>query len=73
MTEHGAYWREQMSRGRVVVFGPVGDPLGPWGLGIIRVADEAAARAFAAEDPAVLSGRGLRYEILPMVQAVTPG
>jgi uncharacterized protein YndB with AHSA1/START domain len=73
MTDHGAYWRDHMSRGNVVVFGPVGDPQGPWGLGVIRVADEAMARDFAARDPAVLSGRGLRYEILPMIQAVTPG
>ena len=71
MMAHGAYWRDHMSRGRVIVYGPVGDPLGPWGLGIIRVADEASARAFAAEDPAVLSGHGLRYEMMPMIQAVT--
>lgn len=72
MMQHGAYWREHMGRGSVVVFGPVGDPRGPWGLGVIRVADEATAQAFAANDPAVLSALGLRYEILPMIQAVTP-
>jgi uncharacterized protein YndB with AHSA1/START domain len=72
MQAHGAYWRGHMNRGHVVVFGPVGDPQGPWGLGVIRVADEATAQAFAAQDPAVLSGLGLRYEILPMIQAVTP-
>jgi uncharacterized protein YndB with AHSA1/START domain len=73
MQEHGAYLREQMKQGKVVLFGPVADPQGPWGLGVLRVADEAAAHALTAADPAVLSGRGLRYEMLPMIQAVTAG
>jgi uncharacterized protein YciI len=70
--KHAAYWREHMKNGSVIVFGPVADPQGPWGLGVLRVADEAAVRAFSAADPAILSGRGFRYEILPMIQAVTP-
>ncbi len=69
MGEHGAYWRRRLDAGEVIVFGPVADPKGAWGLGVVRAADEAGVRAFEAEDPA---GRrlGMRYEILPMVTAV---
>jgi uncharacterized protein YndB with AHSA1/START domain len=71
MAAHSAYWRERLGAGEVVVFGPVADPAGPWGLGVVRAADPAAVEAFAAADPAILSGRGFRYEILPMLTAVT--
>jgi uncharacterized protein YndB with AHSA1/START domain len=70
MGEHAAYWREHLAAGRAIVFGPVADPAGAWGLGVVRVKDEAEARAFEAGDPAVSSGRGFRYEILPMPRAV---
>ncbi len=70
MQEHAAYWRGHLQAGTVVVFGPVADPKGAWGLGVVRVADEAAVRALEAGDPAIKAGRGLRYEILPMIRAV---
>ncbi len=70
MAEHAAYWRRKLAEGVVVAFGPVLDPAGPWGLGVIRAPDEAAVHAFEAEDPAMRSGRGFRYEILPMAALV---
>lgn len=73
MGAHLVYWRASMAEGNVVVFGPVGDPQGPWGMGVVKAADEAAVRAWADNDPAILSGRGFRTEILPMLQAVLPG
>ncbi|HVZ35174.1 MAG TPA: SRPBCC domain-containing protein [Polyangiaceae bacterium] len=72
MAEHGVYWRQRLQQGDVVVFGPVADPAGPWGLGILHVADEAAVQAFQAGDPVMRSGRGFRYETLPLLQAVVP-
>lgn len=69
MGEHGAYWRRRLDAGDVIVFGPVADPAGAWGLGVVRAADEGAVRAFEAEDPAVRK-LGMHYEILPMVTAV---
>jgi uncharacterized protein YndB with AHSA1/START domain len=72
MQEHGLYWRAAMAAGNVVVFGPVGDPQGPWGMGVVRAVDEAALRAWADKDPAILSGRGFRTEILPMLQVILP-
>jgi hypothetical protein len=41
MDAHAAYWRDQLGQGIAVVFGPVADPRGPWGLGVIRVKGEA--------------------------------
>jgi hypothetical protein len=69
MGEHGAYWRRRLEAGEVIVFGPVDDPGGGWGLGVVRAADEAGVRAFEAEDPAVRK-LGMHYEILPMLTAV---
>ncbi|WP_445680876.1 YciI family protein [Radicibacter daui] len=72
MAQHGAYWRDFMAKGHVVVFGPVVDPAGPWGLGVVRFADKAAARAFADGDPTILAGLGFYFEVLPMLQAIVP-
>jgi uncharacterized protein YndB with AHSA1/START domain len=70
MQEHVGYWTKKLAEGTAIVFGPVLDPTGPWGLGVVRVNDEAELKAFEAEDPAIRSRRGLRYEVLPMIQAV---
>ena len=41
MQAHGAYWSGLMAQGIAVVFGVVGDPQVPYGVGIIELADEA--------------------------------
>jgi hypothetical protein len=71
MQEHGAYWRRKLDEGIAVAFGPVLDPAGAWGLGLLRTTDEAAVRAFIAEDPVIRAQRGFRYEILPMLTLVS--
>jgi hypothetical protein len=70
MGEHVVYWTGHLQAGTAVVFGPVADPKGGWGVAIVRAADEAAVAALTAGDPAIRSGRGLRYEVLPMPRAV---
>jgi uncharacterized protein YciI len=70
MMQHVAYWTKQMGEGRVIVFGPVADPAGAWGVGIVQVKDEAAVHALRDGDPAVVSGIGFRYEVLPMPRAI---
>ena len=72
MGEHSKYWRQHMREGRVVVFGPVADPTGPWGLGVVRGKDLAEVRAFADADPTIVSKTGFQWEILPMLAAVLP-
>ncbi|WP_246673404.1 SRPBCC domain-containing protein [Mesorhizobium sp. B2-4-14] len=70
MKQHSDYLRGKLGEGGVILFGPVADPVGPWGLGIVRADDEAAVRELTEADPAVRSGLGFRYEILPMMTAV---
>ena len=68
MNEHVIYWRGKMAEGRVVVFGPVMDPSGPYGMGVVSADDEIALRAFIDHDPA---SKLNRYEYFPM-RAVLP-
>ncbi len=70
MTEHVAYWTKHLEGGVAVAFGPVGDPSGPWGLGIVEVDDPAAVKELEANDPAIRANIGLRYEILPLLRAI---
>jgi uncharacterized protein len=56
MGEHAAYWEEQLGRGRVVVYGPVSDPSGTWGLAVVEADAEDDVRALGADDPAVNTG-----------------
>lgn len=70
MGEHGAFLRRLADEGRALVFGPVADPEGPWGLGIFEAEDEPTLKELLDTDPTVRSGLGFRYEILPMMQAV---
>ncbi|HTR51094.1 MAG TPA: SRPBCC domain-containing protein [Kofleriaceae bacterium] len=70
MTAHGVYWREQLAAGTAIAFGPVLDPAGAWGLGLVRARDEAEVRAFAGKDPALTSNIGMRYELVPMATLV---
>jgi uncharacterized protein len=68
MQQHVAYWQSIMQQGKVVVFGPVMDPKGPYGMGIVDADDENAIRRFIAGDPASAINT---YEFYPM-RAVLP-
>jgi uncharacterized protein len=69
MQKHIDYWREWMARGSVLAFGPVMDPKGAYGFGIVKVDDDSEIIGFVAGDPA----NGLvEFEYYPML-AVTPG
>jgi uncharacterized protein YndB with AHSA1/START domain/uncharacterized protein YciI len=70
MHDHVAYWRRLLAEGRAIVFGPVADPRGAFGLGVLRVRDEAELAALQANDPARLANIGFGQEALPMLQAV---
>jgi uncharacterized protein len=58
MGRHAAHWRPFIDSGQMVVFGPVLDSSGSWGLGVIEAEDEDELRAFAARDPVVTTGTG---------------
>ncbi len=70
MGEHAAYWMSLLNDGTVLLFGPVMDPSGPFGMGVMAAADEAEARRHADADPVVRAGVGFKVEITPM-HAVT--
>lgn len=70
MQKHVLYWRDLAARGTAVVFGPVADPAGVWGLCVIAVEDGVQVQEILDRDPAILARIGLRYETLPMVKAV---
>ena len=55
MGRHAAHWHPYIDSGHMVVFGPVLDDTGSWGLGVVQAEDEDEVRAFAARDPVVTS------------------
>src|SRR5919199_1232347 len=56
MGRHAAYWQPFIDSGQMVIFGPVLDGTGSWGLGVLEAEDEEEMRAFAAGDPVVVTG-----------------
>ena len=58
MRRHAAHWQPYVESGRMVIFGPILDSTGSWGLGVVEADDEAEIVAFAAGDPVVTTGTG---------------
>ncbi len=72
MERHAAHWQPLVEAGRMVVFGPVLDGTGSWGLGVVEAEDE-EVRALVASDPAVTTGTA-RIEIGQLLTGfVRPG
>jgi uncharacterized protein YndB with AHSA1/START domain len=70
MKKHVAYWTRLAGEGTAIAFGPVGDPKGPWGMGLLAVKDEAELRELQGGDPAIAASIGLKYEVHPMLSLV---
>lgn len=68
MERHKDYWTDQMNKGVVVAFGPVFDPQGIYGLGIVAADSEEQLSEFMKNDPAATINK---YEYYPM-QAIVP-
>jgi uncharacterized protein YciI len=69
MMQHVAYFKGLMDKGMVIVYGPVMDPKGVYGLGVVEVDDEAQVQDIIANDPASQINT---YEYYPM-RAVLKG
>jgi uncharacterized protein len=69
MGRHAAYWQDQIERGTAIVFGPVADPAGAWGLAVVDAASEEDVRSLGLGDPAVTSQLA-RFEVYAMPGAV---
>jgi hypothetical protein len=71
MGQHALYWKTLIDKGaRVFALGLVADPVGAFGIGIVEVENEAAARALTDTDPAIEANIGMRYRIHPMPRGV---
>lgn len=70
MREHVTYWHALMQQGHVVAFGPVADPRGAYGMGIIRLADGTDPTSLGANDPTIRADVGFTFEVHPMPQVV---
>jgi len=56
MAEHMEYWQQLLTDGRVLVYGPVADPEGVWGMGVVRAESQQEALLVGQRDPVVTSG-----------------
>ena len=66
MAQHAAYWAQMCKGGVVLVYGPVMDPNGPFGMGVFEVADEAEVKRRTDADPVMQANIGFKVEITPM-------
>ena len=65
MGQHSAFLRELLAQGKLILAGPVLDPQGAFGLGVVEVESHEEALQIAATDPSVKSGMN-RYDVIPM-------
>ena len=56
MKSHMGYWAELFQNKKVIVYGPVFDPEGVYGMAVIEVDNEEEANAVKNNDPAVTAG-----------------
>ena len=70
MTRHAAYWRQLLDAGRVVVYGPVADPEGVWGLGVVRAGSQAEVVELGERDPVIVAGVAA-FDVAEIMGAIT--
>lgn len=63
MQLHVSYWNDLLGKGIAIVFGPVLDPKGVYGAGVVPAENEKKLKQLIADDPA--SGLN-KYEYYPM-------
>jgi uncharacterized protein YndB with AHSA1/START domain len=70
MKDHGAYWAKNHAENTAILWGPVVDPKGGWGVGILCVDSEEQASQLEVNDPVMRANKGFTYERLPMARAL---
>lgn len=70
MQEHVAYWKGALEREQALVFGPVADPEGSYGIAILCTTTEAGAHTLAMNDPAIKANAGFRFDLFAMPRAI---
>lgn len=71
MRQHAGFWAGLMAEGKVLVFTPVQDPVGDWGMAIVLADDFQTVDGYSRSDPAVLSGM-MTHSVLALPFAITP-
>ena len=64
MQQHAAYLESDMDKGIVQVFGPVLDPTGAYGFGIVSVDGEEEVKEFVSNDPALKINTAQYYPMM---------
>jgi uncharacterized protein YciI len=70
MQEHIVYWKGLTESGLVIVFGPVADPKGTYGVAILEVEEEMDVNALGVNDPTIKANAGFQFEVYPMIRPV---
>jgi uncharacterized protein YndB with AHSA1/START domain len=70
MKQHIVYWTGLLERGAAIMFGPVADPKGGYGVGVLVARDHAEALSFEHEDPVMRANMGFAFELHPMPNIV---
>ncbi|WP_262713381.1 YciI family protein [Segetibacter aerophilus] len=64
MKQHAEYLKEYMNQGSILIFGPVLDPNGAFGLAIVAADNEDEVKRIIENDPA---SKINKYEYYPML------
>lgn len=70
MNRHVAYWTDLMQKRTVVVFGPVLDPNGTYGIGVLELPEGQDPQSFADNDPAIKAEAGFAMQLFAMPQVM---
>ncbi len=70
MAGHQDYWQQLLHDGKVVVYGPIADPEGVWGMGVLRAASRAEVLETGNNDPSVLAGVNT-FEVFEIMGGIT--
>ena len=72
MVQHVAYCQGLMHEQEALAFGPVADPRGGYGIGIIAASDDAEMETLRNDDPTIQANAGFQFEALPMPRLMSP-
>jgi hypothetical protein len=70
MHEHVVYWTGLAERGIALLFGPVLDPAGSYGIGVVELEQEEDLRVLIANDPVTSTDSLFRHESYVMPQLI---
>ena len=69
MQRHVAYWSALAETGVAILFGPVADPAGWYGIGVVEVEEDRVGE-LTAKDPVSASGCRFKHEAYVMPQLI---